>query len=69
MQEEELVYQRDSVLLVVESIEDSMVISYADLEVEDMYHLTTYMVEKMSNITGQGYNSTLDDLKEIEESE
>lgn len=65
--EEELIYQRDDVLLVVESIDDSMVISYANLELEDMYYLTTYLVERMSNITGVGYNETLTDLQDLEE--
>ena len=59
---------KDDVLLLVESVDGSMVITHANMGAEDTYHMVTYLVGRLSDITGQGYNSTLDDLKEIEES-
>ena len=59
-------YTRDSVKMVVEEDEESLVITYADLSVEDIYHLVIELVSRMAKITRQGYNDTLDDLKEIE---
>jgi len=58
---EEVEYMKDDVLLLVESIDGSMVITHANMDAEDTYHMVTYLVGKLSDITGQGYNSTLDD--------
>jgi len=63
---EEVKYQRDDVLLLVESIEDSMVITQANLELEDIYNLTVYLLGETASITGQAYNSVLEDFKEKE---
>ena len=66
--EEVVEYMKDDVLLLVESIDGNMVITHANLMVGDTYRMAIYLVGRLSDITGQGYNSTLDDLKEIEES-
>ena len=60
-------YIRDDVKLVVESIDDSLVITYAQLEIEDLYNLTIELVDRMARATQQTYNSVLSDLMEIEE--
>ena len=67
IQQETLEYQRDTVKLVVENIEDNLVMSYADLDMEDMFYLTQYFIDKLSSMTGQEYNQVLEDLKEIED--
>ena len=60
-------YIREGVKLVVEQDEESMVITYAQLELNDLYQLTIEFIDRMCRTTGQTYNQTLDDLKEIEE--
>ena len=67
MEEEVVEYQRDDVLLLVESIDGSMVITHANMDIGDTYRMAIYLVGRLSDITGQGYNETLDDLKELEE--
>ena len=62
-------YIRDSVKLVIEEVDDDLVITYADLNISNLYTLTIDFVGRMSEMTGQKYNDTLDDLKEIEEIE
>ena len=66
---EEVEYMKDDVLLLVESIDGSMVITHANMDAEDTYHMVTYLVGKLSDITGQTYNQVCEDIKEIEESE
>ncbi len=65
--DEVLTYTRDSVKLVVEQQENSLVITYANLTVEDTYHLLINLVGQLSRKTGQSYNDSLDDLRDIEE--
>jgi hypothetical protein len=60
-------YMKDDVLLLVESIDNSMVITHANLTPEDTYHLTTYLVDRLGKMVGQKYNQVLDDLKEVED--
>ena len=62
-----LSYTRGSVRLVVEQQEDSLVITYAKMSLEDTYHLIINLVGEMSKKTGQSYNESLEDLKDIEE--
>jgi len=64
----EVEFMKDDVLLLVESIDGSMVITHANMGAEDTYHMATYLVGRLSDITGQEYNQVLNDLKE-EESE
>ena len=61
-------FTREGVKLVVESIDSSLIITYAQMEVEDLYNLTIELVDRMARATQQEYNSVLEDLKEIEES-
>ena len=65
---EEVEYMRDDVLLLVESVDGSMIITHANMDAEDTYHMVTYLIGRLSDITGQEYNQVLEDLKEIEES-
>ena len=60
-------FTREGVKLIVEQQGEAMVITYAALDLNDLYQLTIELVDRMAAATGQGYNSTLDDLKEIEE--
>ena len=62
-----LSYARDGLKLVVEEIDNSLVITYANLEAVDVYHLTIELVQRLGAMTGQGYSGTLNDLKEITE--
>ena len=64
---EEVTYMREDVLLLVESVDGSMVITHANMDITNLYHLTTYLVEQMSKRTGVSYNETCDDIKEIED--
>ena len=57
---------RDGVKLVLEEEEGKLEITYADLSPTDVYHLVILLVGRLSDITGQRYNATLEDLKEIE---
>ena len=66
---EEVEYQRDDVLLLVESVDGSMVITHANMDATDTYHMVTYLVGRLADITGQTYNQVCEDIKEIEESE
>ena len=66
---EEDSYTRDGVKLVVEETEGSLVITYADLNPEDTYHLTILLVDKLASMVGQTYNGVLEDIKEVEEGE
>ena len=63
----EVEYMKDDVLLLVESVDGSMVITHANMNAEDTYHMTTYLVGRLSDITGQEYNQVLSDLKETED--
>ena len=58
---------RDGVKLVLEEEEGKLEITYADLSPTDVYHLVILLVGRLSDMTGQGYNDTLDDLKETGE--
>ncbi len=60
-------YIRDDVKLVVETQDESLVITYANLDPKDTYELTILLVEKLGQMVGQEYNQVLEDLKEIEE--
>jgi hypothetical protein len=62
-------YTREGVKLVLEEQDDSLVITYADLNPEDTYHLVILLVDRLSQMVGQEYNQVLEDLKEIEEGE
>jgi hypothetical protein len=57
-------YMKDDVLLLVESINSSMVITHANLEAEDIYNLTVYFLGELARITGQTYNQVCEDFKE-----
>ena len=59
-------YIRDDVKLVVETVEESLVITYADLEAQDVYDLAILFIGRLSDMTGQTYNQVCTDLKEIE---
>ena len=61
-----LSYAREGLKLVVEKEHDSLVITYADLEAIDVYQLVIEFVHRLGAMTGQGYNGTLNDLKETE---
>ena len=65
---EEVEYMKEDVLLLVESVDGSMVITHANMDMQDTYHMTTYLVGRLSDITGQTYNQVCEDIKEIEES-
>ena len=58
---------RDGVKLVLEEEEGKLEITYADLSPTDVYHLVILLVGRISDMTGQGYHATLDDLKETGE--
>ena len=60
-------FVRDGVKLVLEEEEGKLEITYAVLSPADMYHLVILLVGRLSDTTGQGYNDTLDDLKETGE--
>ena len=62
-------FVKDGVRLIVEETEGSLVITYADLDPEDTYHLVILLLDRLSKMVGQTYNAVLEDLKEIEESE
>jgi hypothetical protein len=62
-------YTREGVKLILEEQDDSLVITYADLNPEDTYHLVILLVDRLSQMVGQEYNQVLEDLKEIEEGE
>ena len=62
-------YTRDSIKLIVEELDESLVITYADLNPVDTYHLVITLVGKLSDMVGRKYNSVLEDLKELEEEE
>jgi hypothetical protein len=59
-------YTREGVKLVVEEQEDSLVITYADLNAEDTYHLSILLIDRLAGMVGQTYNGVLEDLKETE---
>jgi len=59
---------KDKVLLIVETIGNKMVITEANLELNDAFHLTVYMVGELSRMTGQPYNQVCNDIKELEDS-
>ncbi len=60
-------FTRKGVKLIVEEQEERLVITYAQLEVEDMYNLCIEFIDRMAKITQQSYNQVADDLKEIED--
>lgn len=60
---------RDGVKLILEEEEGNLEITYADLSPTDVYHLVILLVGRLADMTGQGYNDTLNDLKEIETGE
>jgi hypothetical protein len=64
--EGKLDYQRDSVLLVVEDIDNAMVITHTKLDAEDVWQLLVFMADKLSKYTGLPYNEVIENLKEIE---
>jgi len=59
---------REGVKLVLEETEGSLVITYADLDPEDTYHLSILLIDRLAKMVGQSYNDCLEDLKEKEES-
>ena len=65
--EDEQSYVKDDVRLIVETVDESLVITYAQLEAREVYELTILFIDKLAAMTGQAYNSVLNDLKEIEE--
>lgn len=58
---------KDKILLIVETIGNKTVITEANLELNDAYHLTIYMVGELSRMTGQPYNQVCNDIKEVED--
>jgi len=56
----------EEVKLLVKKQGESLVITNANLTAKDTYELVILLVDSLSKVTGQGYNSTLDDLKEEE---
>ena len=60
-------FTREGVKLVVEQQGEAMVITYATLDLNDLYQLTIELVDRMAAATGQEYNQVLEDLMEIEE--
>ena len=62
-------YVKDSVKMIVESVDERLLITYAQLELDDIYHLTIEFIDRLSKHVGQTYNQICEDLKEIEESE
>ena len=60
-------FTREGVKLIVEQQGEAMVITYAALDLNDLYQLTIELVDRMAAATGQEYNQVLEDLKEIEE--
>jgi len=60
-------YTRDGVKLVVEDTEGSLVITYADLNPEDTYHLVILLVDRLAAMVGQTYNGVLKDIRDDEE--
>ena len=59
-------HTRDGVKLILEEENGSLNITYADLGIEDTYHLVILLVDRLSMMVGQEYNQVLEDLKEIE---
>ena len=55
------------VRMVVEQEAGELLITYADLSVEETVYLITALVEKVARIVGQSVNDTLEDLKYIDE--
>lgn len=64
-----LKYQEDTLKLVIEEKDNSLVMSYANLDLEDVYYLSQYFIDKLATLTGQEYNKILNDLKEITKKE
>ena len=60
-------FTREGVKLIVEQQGEAMVITYATLDLNDLYQLTIELVDRMAAATGQEYNQVLEDLMEIEE--
>ena len=60
-------YTQPGVKLIVEEVDDSLVITYAQLGVEDIFNLCVELIDRVARITGQSYNETVADFKEIEE--
>jgi len=65
--DDEQQFIRDSVRLIVEEQEDSLVLTYADLEPHHVYDLTIMFIGRLADMTGQTYNQVCNDLKEIGE--
>jgi len=57
-------YTKDTTKLIVKTQGESLLITYAQLEVEDMYNLCIEFIDRISKITQQSYNSVAEDLKE-----
>ena len=64
--EGKLEYQRDNVLLVVEDIEGSMVITHTTMDAEDVFQLMVFLGGKLAKYTGLSYNEVISDLREKE---
>ena len=61
-------FTRKGVKLVLEEdSEGSLVITYADLNPEDTYHLVILLLDRMADMVGITYNEVLEDLMEIED--
>jgi hypothetical protein len=57
--------KEDNVILAVKKEDGNLSITKANMETIDVYYLLTYLVDRLSKATGQEYNDTLDDLKEV----
>ncbi len=57
-------FTRKGVKLIVEEQEERLVITYAQLEASEVYYLVIELVDRLSKMSGQDYNKTLEDLME-----
>lgn len=58
-------YQEDTLKLVVEQKDTQLIMSYATLDLEDVYYLAQFFIDRLATATGQDYNDVVEDLKEI----
>ncbi|MBD3841946.1 MAG: hypothetical protein IE909_08685 [Campylobacterales bacterium] len=56
-------YTRDTINLLVETIDDEMVVSHMDINPTDLLFLVTYLISKLSDLSGLDHNEILEDLK------
>jgi len=59
----------EGVNLLVETEGNEMKIVHSDLNMEQSWHLVSFLIDRMEKYSGIGYNEICEDLKEIVEGE